>query len=62
MIINLITINIFITDIFDLAKVIEIFTGKRIFVGGKNHCQLFCNYIKTVYDINNWIISVSQFY
>ena len=62
MIINLITINIFITDIFDLAKVIEIFTGKRIFVNDKNHCQLFCNYIKTVSDINNWIISVSQFY
>ena len=45
MIINLITINIFITDTFDLAKVIEIFTGKRIFVNDKNYCQLFWNYI-----------------
>ena len=61
-IINLITIKIFITDTFDLAKIIDILKGRRIMIGDSFKCELLLNYLKTVDDINNWIISVRQYY
>ena len=36
--------------------------GRQIFIGDENQCQVILNYLKTVDDINNWIISVSQYY
>ena len=61
-IINLIIIKIFITDTFDLAKIIDILKGRRIMIGDSFKCELLLNYLKTVDDINNWIISVHQYY
>ena len=36
--------------------------GRRIFIGDSNKCQLILNYLKTFDDINNWIISVRNYY
>ena len=36
--------------------------GRRVFIGDTNECQLLLNYLKTVDDINNWIISIRQYY
>ena len=36
--------------------------GRRIFIGDSNKCELILNYLKTVDDINNWIISFRNYY
>ena len=53
---------ILITDFFDLRKIIDILLGKRLFIGDSHQCQLLLNYLKTVDDINNWIVSLNFYY
>mgnify|MGYP007030525829 CR=1 FL=1 len=41
---------------------IDFVKGIRVFIGDSDDCQLLLNYLKTVDDISNWIIPISNYY
>ena len=50
------------SESFDLEKIIDVLLGKRIFIGDRSECELVLNYLKTIDDITNWLVSLSQYY